>query len=333
LEICENHLKKSSLYGIIIMWFHIILLMLQERNELSFMNGQSNKSKRIKHSKIQQAFISICCLFLMAGSCCWAVYAGMYNDKSVKVQPDSSVTDAEVINNPPKDSSASSAESKTQDSNAESKQNSNTDSKAESKAESKADSQATANDDFSDAAFIGDSRTVGLEMTTNIPKASFYAATGLNVDTATSKESVKLESGKNGTVLDGMKEKQFNRIYIMFGINELGWPYPDVFQKEYTDLVNSIKEIQPNAKIYIQSILPVSSKAVSTNKVFTNENVENFNQLVKQVAADTSTAYLDVASVMKDENGSLPLDASTDGIHLLKEYCEKWLDYLTENSK
>lgn len=317
------------------------MLMLQERNELSFMNGQSNKSKRIKHSKIQQAFISICCLFLMAGSCCWAVYAGMYNDKSVKVQPDSSVTDAEVKNNPPKDSSVSPADSKVQDSNAESKaeksedkQDSNTDSKADSKAESKTDSQAAAaNDDFSDAAFIGDSRTVGLEMTTNIPKASFYAATGLNVDTATSKESVKLESGKNGTVLDGMKEKQFNRIYIMFGINELGWPYPDVFQKEYTDLVNSIKEIQPNAKIYIQSILPVSSKAVSTNKVFTNENVEKFNELVKQVAADTSTAYLDVASVMKDENGSLPLDASTDGIHLLKEYCEKWLDYLTENSK
>ncbi len=303
------------------------------------MNGQSNKAKRIKHSKIQQTFISICCLVLMAGSCCWAVYAGMYNDKAIDVQSDSSVTDAGAKNDLPKDSYVNSSDDKKEESSnvkSDSKAESSaekTDSKTESKTESKTDSKAAVSDDFSDAAFIGDSRTVGLEMTTNIPKASFYAATGLNVNTATSKATITLGDGSKGSVLDGMKEKQFGRIYIMFGINELGWPYPDVFQTEYTDLVNSIKKIQPNAKIYIQSILPVSSKAVSTNKVFTNENVEKFNVYVKQVAADTNTTYLDVASVLKDENGSLPLDASTDGIHLLKEYCEKWLEYLTENSK
>ena len=74
-----------------------------------------------------------------------------------------------------------------------------------------------------------------------------------------------------------------------------------------------MKKLQPDAKIYIQSILPVNSKAIKTNKVFTNDNV-------------------DVGSVMKASNGALPEDASTDGIHLVHSYCQKWLDYLIKNS-
>lgn len=31
-------------------------------------------------------------------------------------------------------------------------------------------------------------------------------------------------------------------------------------------------------------------------------------------------------------DGVLPDDAATDGIHLDKEYCEKWLSYLEEHT-
>ena len=41
-----------------------------------------------------------------------------------------------------------------------------------------------------------------------------------------------------------------------------------------------------------------------------------------------SNLYLDISSVIKDENGYLPDDAATDGIHLNKNYCDKWLQYL-----
>lgn len=44
---------------------------------------------------------------------------------------------------------------------------------------------------FDDAAFIGDSRTQGLQLYTGLPNATFYATQGLMVDTFFSKKSSK----------------------------------------------------------------------------------------------------------------------------------------------
>ena len=42
--------------------------------------------------------------------------------------------------------------------------------------------------------------------------------------------------------------------------------------------------------------------------------------------------YLDVQTVLVNSEGYLPEEASSDGIHLGKSYCEKWLEYLKNNS-
>ena len=54
---------------------------------------------------------------------------------------------------------------------------------------------AAMKDDFSDACFIGDSRTVGLEMNSDKAKADFYASQGLNISTALTDAVVTLDSG------------------------------------------------------------------------------------------------------------------------------------------
>ena len=38
--------------------------------------------------------------------------------------------------------------------------------------------------------------------------------------------------------------------------------------------------------------------------------------------------YLDLYSEFADENGSLPEGLSRDGVHLTKEPCQRWLEYL-----
>ena len=38
--------------------------------------------------------------------------------------------------------------------------------------------------------------------------------------------------------------------------------------------------------------------------------------------------FLDLYSAFADENGALPYDASNDGVHLSKAYCQQWLTYL-----
>ena len=41
--------------------------------------------------------------------------------------------------------------------------------------------------------------------------------------------------------------------------------------------------------------------------------------------------FIDLVPVLADESGNLPENASPDGIHLNKEYCLKWLEYLKNN--
>lgn len=182
--------------------------------------------------------------------------------------------------------------------------------------------------DFSDAAFVGDSRTLGLQLNTGLTTAKFYAAKGLMVDSALTETSIPLGNGKKGTVIDGLKQKQFKRIYLMFGLNELGWPYKEVFVNRYVKLIQEIQKVQPNATIYVQSILPVSKKKSDGDTIYNNANIKKFNGWIKEMAEQNGYVYVDVASQVADSTHSLPADASTDGVHFNRAYCEKWLNYL-----
>ena len=117
----------------------------------------------------------------------------------------------------------------------------------------------------------------------------------------------------------------------MLGVNELGWAYPQVFKSKYNELIDEIRKVKPNCKIYVQSIIPMTKSKSDSDKVFNNANVEKFNKLVQEVAAEKNVKYLDVKSALVNSSGYLPEESSTDGIHLDKKYCEKWLDYLKNN--
>lgn len=189
---------------------------------------------------------------------------------------------------------------------------------------------ANEKDNFADAVFIGDSRTEGLQINTGLTSARFLAAKGLMVDTALKNNVIKLKSGSKGTVIDGLKEGSYNRVYLMFGMNELGWPYLDVFTNRYEKLIEEIKSVQPNATIYLQSILPVSKEKSDKDSIYNNENISKFNKAIKEMADKNGYIYLDVASAVMDSNSALPSNASSDGVHLNKEYSQKWLNYLRD---
>ena len=184
----------------------------------------------------------------------------------------------------------------------------------------------------SSAAFIGDSRTQGFIMYNGLKSVQDYSYIGLMVDTAVTKKFVKTSNGQKITLLEDMANRNIKSVYIMSAVNELGWVYPQVFKKEYEDLIDEIRKVKPNCKIYVQSIIPMTKTKSDNDKIFNNSNVAKFNKLVQEVAKEKNVTYLDVKSALVDENGNLPEEASTDGIHVDKEYCEKWLNYLKNNS-
>ncbi len=185
---------------------------------------------------------------------------------------------------------------------------------------------------FDDALFIGDSRTEGFMLYSNLSNLQAYCSKGLSITRIYSDEIVPLEDGRKITVMEALQVQKYKKIYIMFGVNELGWPYDDLFQEQYSKLIKDVKLLQPEAVIYVENIIPISASRSEKDTIYNNDNVNRFNAMIKTVCEEQNVVYLDVASALADETGALPENASVDGIHCNVEYCGIWMEYLRNNT-
>ena len=182
---------------------------------------------------------------------------------------------------------------------------------------------------FSDALFVGDSRMQGFVLYSGLSNVKSYTSVGLAVDTAYSKKFVQLD-GKELTLAEALQQTapNFGKIYLLFGMNELGWGTWSVFVSKYGGLIDLIQQANPNAVIYLESLIPLTAEKSAKSDWLNNDHVNSFNKMIWQLAADKGVYYLNTAAGLAGEDGTLPSDASTDGVHLNKEACGKWLEYL-----
>ena len=158
-----------------------------------------------------------------------------------------------------------------------------------------------------------------------------YTSIGLMVDTAITKQFITNDKGEKITLLEDLKNRNVDTVYIMLGVNELGWVYSSIFIKKYEELIDKIIELKPNCEIILQSIIPVTKTKSDSDKIYNNTRITEYNTLIKEMASRKNVKYIDLVPILTDENGNLPEKASPDGIHLNKEYCLKWLDCLKNN--
>lgn len=181
---------------------------------------------------------------------------------------------------------------------------------------------------FKDTVFVGDSRTQGLQINADISSADFFAGRGLNVKNALTEKVIRQPKNKMITVVEALKGKQYKKVYIAFGINELGWSYPEIFIKEYKNLISEIRKIQPKAEIVVQAILPVTQKKSSKDKIFNMKNIKKFNKLIKAMAKDIDATYADLSPAVRNKKGYLPKSVTPDGVHMNKPYCQRIIAYI-----
>ena len=184
---------------------------------------------------------------------------------------------------------------------------------------------------FDDAVFIGDSRTEGFMLYAGPSGAEYLTAVGLMVDTIFTEPYIR-QGDKKVTVMDALAGMDFSKVYIMLGVNELGWVYGSIFQEYYGRIIDRIREINPDAIIYIESILPVSAEKSEKDSVYNNPRIDEFNQLLKDLAAEKEVYYLNVAEAVAGEDGCLPAEGTFDGVHLKPDYCKLWRAYLTTHA-
>ncbi len=177
---------------------------------------------------------------------------------------------------------------------------------------------------FDHTAFIGNSRIDSLKDYGLLPKADYYSKVGLNI------RNVYDEPVFHGkTALQGLKTGSYDTVILVFGDNECAWPYTDVFIKEYSEFIDKVSAAQPHAKIYLQSVLPISKTASDSNKDEMNmQLIKAINVKIKKLAADKGVGYFGTPTGLTDAGGYLKADAASDGIHFGKKYCRLWIDYM-----
>lgn len=190
--------------------------------------------------------------------------------------------------------------------------------------------EAVENSYFDDAAFIGDSRTNGFMLYSGIGTGEDLSATGISIFKLAERKSLTI-NGEKYTALEALALKEYGKVYIALGINELGYNNDKGYYEKFCAAIDEIRRIQPGAVIYIQGLIPVNEKqsqAHTGKNYLTNDHLRTYNQLMQQVAEEKQVAYVDVYEAFVDENGALPEGDSRDGVHLYKESCQRWLEYL-----
>lgn len=186
---------------------------------------------------------------------------------------------------------------------------------------------------FEDALFIGDSRTVALYKYGDLEKSvDFFASTGLNVYRLFKEKLPWPPEDKTKRTLEEMlAAEQYGKIYFMMGINEMGIGTQEEFVEKYEEIIRRIHELQPDAVIFVQAIMRVTTARSDQGDYITNEGIDERNQAIQALTDGETYIYLDVNSVLCDEDGGLCPDYSFDGVHLKAKYVDLWKSFLLEH--
>ena len=191
-------------------------------------------------------------------------------------------------------------------------------------------SEPKGEDWFRDAAFIGDSRMKGIMNFAKFEYAADFSHVGLTVADVFTKPYIETASG-TVTVSEALQGGTYGKIYMMTGLNELGWYDTDKFIEYYGDMVDLAKQTHPEAQIYVIGIMPVGAKATAEQAHLTNDRVQMFNGLILGMCEAKQVYFVDGFEAVAS-NGTLPDDASPDGVHMEPGYCKMLTDYLLSHT-
>lgn len=183
---------------------------------------------------------------------------------------------------------------------------------------------------FDDAVFIGDSRTVGLKDYSGWDQPTYYCSIGLNIYKMFDAEVVE-EDDQKISIEKALKKHQFKKVYLMIGINEMGDGTVDKFIEAYEKAVLHIKELQPEAIIFIQAIMYVRQDKSETDPIFNNPGIKERNDRIAALANNQDIFYIDVNEVVTDKTGNLNPEYTYDEIHLLGRHYTIWMEFLMDH--
>ena len=117
-------------------------------------------------------------------------------------------------------------------------------------------------------------------------------------------------------VYQALQQDQFGKVYILVGINEMGYGTTEKWINSYTSVLNRVRELQPNALIFIMGNSHVSKEINGMDNI-TNETIDERNQALSKLADSKTVFYFDLYEGLDDSEGFLDSDITYDGMHLV----------------
>lgn len=143
-------------------------------------------------------------------------------------------------------------------------------------------------------------------------------------------DKVVCNLGLRGDTIQGMIDRvvqvkmlEPKQVFLMAGINDVRNVTADEFEVLYDRLLDVISQNIPNARLVVQSILPVNSEkfVISCD----NKLIEDCNRNIRKIVEKYNLQFIDLYG-MYIFNGQLPVEWTIDGIHLKSKSYKTWLD-------
>ncbi len=191
---------------------------------------------------------------------------------------------------------------------------------------------------FSDAAFLGDSLTVGFsDYQINLGGALICGYTGVGPDAIVNRSAVKSPTRGEEVALDVLAAAQPKKLYILLGTNTLTTlGASDRFLAYYGQMLDDLRAaLGDDCVIYVQSIPPVRPSAAAEKPGLASDVLQGVNEQLAQLADSKGCVYLDLWEALADGEGNLKeMLAAPDGVHLSAgNGYGAWVTYLRNHAK
>ena len=191
---------------------------------------------------------------------------------------------------------------------------------------------------FSDAAFLGDSLTVGFsDYSINLGGALICGYTGVGPDAIVNRSAVKSSVRGQEVALDVLAAARPKKLYVLLGTNTLTTlGAADRFLAYYGQMLDLLRQaLGDDCVIYVQSIPPVRPEAAAEKPGLASDVLRSVNEQLAQLAAQKGCVYLDLWEAMADGEGNLKeVLAAPDGVHFSAgNGYGAWVTYLRNHAK
>lgn len=191
---------------------------------------------------------------------------------------------------------------------------------------------------FDQAVFIGDSISMTLEAYCNasgaLGGAQFLCAGSMSPTNMLSGKILPeypKGSGQKPAIEESVAATGAKVAYVMLGMDNIAYGIEKA-TGDYLTILNNIQTANPGVQIVVQSVTPMSDASTSYSEKLNNEQINAFNETMKEYCQTNRWYYVDVAEAFRDEEGFLKKeycsDYSTMGMHFTYDGAKVWVQYL-----